>query len=201
MQDTALLIVDVQNDFCPGGALPVPEGDQVVPVLNRVAQSIARQGGLIVASRDWHPPTTRHFAAYGGKWPVHCVQDTPGAAFHPDLKLPEGALIISKGTSESDDGYSAFEGRTSDGRTLLEVLREHGIRRLVVGGLATDYCVRASVLDALKHGFEVQVLTDAVRGVDLQPGDSERALHEMQASGATLTTSEQLLAQEASQHG
>jgi nicotinamidase/pyrazinamidase len=200
MQDTALLIVDVQNDFCPGGALPVPEGDRVVPVLNRVAQHIARQGGLIVASRDWHPPTTCHFAAYGGKWPVHCVQHTPGAAFHPDLKLPAGTLIISKGMSESDDGYSAFEGRAPDGRTLMQILQERGIRRLVVGGLATDYCVRASVLDALKHGFELQVLTDAVRGVDLQPGDSERALQEMQAAGATLTTAEELIQQEVSQH-
>jgi len=192
MQDTALLIVDVQNDFCPGGALPVPEGDQVVPVLNRVAQKVAQAGGLVFASRDWHPPTTRHFAAYGGKWPIHCVQNTPGAQFHPDLKLPEGAIIISKGTSENDDGYSAFEGRTEEGRTLLEILRERGVRRLIVGGLATDYCVRASALDALKYGFEVTVLTDAVRGVDLQPGDSERALQEMQAAGATLATSDAL---------
>ncbi|MEN3001694.1 MAG: bifunctional nicotinamidase/pyrazinamidase [Armatimonadota bacterium] len=192
MQDTALLIVDVQNDFCPGGALPVPEGDQVVPVLNRVAQQVAQAGGLVFASRDWHPPTTRHFAAYGGKWPVHCVQNTPGAEFHPDLKLPEGTTIISKGTGERDDGYSAFEGHTAEGKTLLEILRERGVRRLIVGGLATDYCVRASALDALKHGFEVIVLTDAVRGVDVQPGDSERALQEMRTAGATLTTSEAL---------
>ncbi len=194
MQDTAVLIVDVQNDFCPGGALAVPEGDRVVPVLNRVAAQVAQRGGTVVASRDWHPPITRHFAAYGGKWPVHCVQNTPGAQFHPDLKLPQGTLIISKGTSENDDGYSAFEGRTEDGRSLLEILRERGIKRLIVGGLATDYCVRASVLDALKNGFEVLVLTDAVRGVNLQPDDSERALQEMQAAGATLTDSDTLIA-------
>ncbi len=194
MQDTAVLIVDVQNDFCPGGALAVPEGDQVVPVLNRVAAQVAQWGGTVVASRDWHPPTTRHFAAYGGKWPVHCVQNTPGAQFHPDLKLPQGAVIISKGTSENDDGYSAFEGRAEDGRSLLEILRERGIKRLIVGGLATDYCVRASVLDALKNGFEVLVLTDAVRGVNLQPDDSERALQEMQAAGATLTDASALTA-------
>lgn len=192
MRETALLIVDVQNDFCPGGALPVPEGDQVVPVLNQVAEKVAQAGGLVFASRDWHPPTTRHFAAYGGKWPVHCVQNTPGAAFHPELKLPEGTIIISKGTSEQDDGYSAFEGHTEQGKTLLEILRERGVRRLIVGGLATDYCVRASVLDALKHGFEVIVLTDAVRGVDVEPGDSERALQAMQAAGATLTTHDTL---------
>ncbi len=192
MQETALLIVDVQNDFCPGGALPVPEGDKVVPVLNRVAEQVAQRGGWVFASRDWHPPTTRHFADYGGKWPVHCVQNTLGADFHPDLKLPEGTHIISKGTSETDNGYSAFEGRTEEGKTLLEVLRERNIRRLIVGGLATDYCVRASVLDALKHGFEVVVLTDAVRGVDVQPGDSERALQEMRTAGATLTSSDAL---------
>jgi nicotinamidase/pyrazinamidase len=193
MQDTALLIVDVQNDFCPGGALPVPEGDKVVPVLNRVAEQVAKAGGAVFASRDWHPPITRHFAAYGGRWPVHCVQNTPGAEFHPDLRLPEGTIIISKGTSENDDGYSAFEGHTEEGRTLLDILRERGVRRLIVGGLATDYCVRASAMDALKHGFEVVVLTDAVRGVDVNPGDSERALEELRAAGAQLTTSQTIL--------
>lgn len=192
MQDTALLIVDVQNDFCPGGALAVPEGDAVIAPLNAVAAKVAQSGGLVIASRDWHPRTTRHFAEFGGRWPVHCVQNTPGAAFHPQLQLPEGAVIISKGTSEQDDGYSAFEGRTEDGKTLHEVLSERGIRRLLVGGLATDYCVRASVLDALKHGYEVYLLTDAIRGVNLQPDDSAKAIAEMEAAGARLIDSTQV---------
>ncbi len=186
--NTALLIVDVQNDFCPGGALAVNEGDQVIPPLNRAAEAIAQRGGLVLASRDWHPRETKHFAEFGGKWPVHCVQGTAGAAFHPDLKLPADTIIISKGTGSEDDGYSAFEGRAEDGRTLHEMLQTHGVRKLLVGGLATDYCVRASVLDALKHGYEVVVLTDAIRGVNLQPDDSENALREMHAAGARLAT-------------
>ncbi|BCW95370.1 MAG: bifunctional nicotinamidase/pyrazinamidase [Fimbriimonadales bacterium] len=193
MYPTALLIVDVQNDFCPGGALAVSDGDQVIAPLNRAAQTIVQRGGLVVASRDWHPPTTRHFQQYGGQWPVHCVQGTLGAAFHPDLRLPDGAVIVSKGTGAEDDGYSAFEGRTDDGSTLDETLRAHGVRRLLVGGLATDYCVRASVLDALKHGYEVVVLTDAIRGVNLQPDDSARALQEMQTHGARLLATDEAL--------
>ncbi len=193
MYPTALLIVDVQNDFCPGGALAVSEGDEVVAPLNRAAQTIAQRGGLVVASRDWHPPTTRHFQQYGGKWPVHCVHGTPGAAFHPDLRLPDGAVIVSKGTGTEDDGYSAFEGRTDGGSTLDETLRARGVRRLLVGGLATDYCVRASVLDAIKHGYEVVVLTDAIRGVNLQPDDSARALQEMHTHGARLLTTDEAL--------
>lgn len=193
MSGTALLIVDVQNDFCPGGALAVNEGDQVIPPLNEAATAVARRGGLVLASRDWHPRQTKHFAEFGGKWPVHCVQGTEGAAFHPNLRLPEGTIIISKGTGTEDDGYSAFEGHTDTGETLDAVLREHGVKRLLVGGLATDYCVRASALDALKHGYEVIVLTDAIRGVDLQSGDSERALQEMQAAGARLMTTAEAL--------
>lgn len=185
---TALLIVDVQNDFCPGGALAVREGDAVIAPLNRAAEAIAKRGGLVLASRDWHPAETKHFAAFGGKWPLHCVQGTHGAAFHPDLKLPDGAIIISKGTGSEDDGYSAFEGRAENGNTLHEILQAHGVQRLLVGGLATDYCVRASALDALKHGYEVIVLADAIRGVNLQPDDSARALQEMQTAGARLMT-------------
>jgi len=192
MSETALLIVDVQKDFCPGGALPVPEGDQVVPVLNRAIERFQQGGGLIIASRDWHPARSTHFAAYGGKWPVHCVQDTEGAAFHPQLRLPAEAVVVSKGTGENEDGYSAFEARTNDGTPLEDLLREKGVRRLVVGGLATDYCVRASVLGALERGFEVLVLRDAIRGVDVQPGDSERALAEMQQKGAKLVSLEEV---------
>ncbi len=186
MADTALLIVDVQNDFCPGGALPVPEGDRVVPVLNRAIERFAQSGAPIIASRDWHPEKSTHFATYGGQWPVHCVQNTPGAQFHPDLRLPANTIVVSKGMGEHEDAYSAFDARTDDGSSLEDLLRSQGIRRLVVGGLATDYCVRASVLSALEQGFEVLVLRDAVRGVDVQPGDSEKALTEMQGRGAKL---------------
>lgn len=192
MADTALLIVDVQNDFCPGGALPVPEGDQVVPVLNKAIERFRQRGALIVASRDWHPEQSTHFAQYGGQWPVHCVQNTPGAAFHPELRLPEEAIVVSKGMGANEDAYSAFDALTSDGEPLENLLRARGVRRLVVGGLATDYCVRASVLDALQRGFEVQILRDAVRGVDVQPGDSERALQEMQQKGASIVSLEEL---------
>ncbi len=195
MSTIGLLIVDVQNDFCPGGALAVPEGDQVVPVLNRVAEWVKARGGTITASRDWHPRNTQHFAEFGGKWNPHCVQGTQGAEFHPELRLPEGTIIISKGTSTTDDGYSAFEGHTDEGKTLLELLSERGVETLLVGGLATDYCVRASVLDALKHGFRVKVLTDAIRGVNLQPDDSARALMEMKQAGAELISSKQLLSE------
>lgn len=192
MADTALLIVDVQNDFCPGGALPVPEGDQVVPVLNRAIERFQRAGALIIASRDWHPEKSTHFAAYGGQWPVHCVQNTEGAVFHPDLRLPDDAIIVSKGMGENEDAYSAFDARTEEGTPLEDLLRAKGVQRLVVGGLATDYCVRASVLGALERGFEVLVLQDAVRGVDVQPGDSEKAIAEMQSKGAKLVTLEEV---------
>lgn len=192
MADTALLIVDVQNDFCPGGALPVPEGDKVVPVLNRAIERFQQEGAPIIASRDWHPEKSTHFAAYGGQWPVHCVQHTEGAEFHPELHLPDDATVVSKGMGENEDAYSAFDARAEDGTPLEELLKTKGVKRLVVGGLATDYCVRASVLDALERGFEVLVLKDAVRGVDVQPGDSEKALSEMQQRGAKLVTLEEV---------
>lgn len=191
MSDTpALLVVDVQNDFCPGGSLPVPHGDAVVPVLNRYVELFAHAQLPIYASRDWHPPTTRHFAMQGGTWPVHCVQDTPGAAFHPGLVLPEGVAIVSKGTHADEDCYSCFEGTGEDGTPFLEVLQRGGIRELFIGGLATDYCVRASVLDARTHRFEVCVLSDAIRGVELKSGDVERALRDMERAGARSATFE-----------
>jgi nicotinamidase/pyrazinamidase len=186
--DSALLVVDVQNDFCPGGTLPVRDGDRVVPVLNTWLDRWARQGGAVYASRDWHPPATTHFADYGGPWPVHCVAQSPGAAFHPSLQLPAHTVIISKGSESGVDGYSAFDGRTAAGTSLADDLRARGVKRIVVGGLATDYCVRASVLDALRHGFEVSVIEDAIRGVDVHPGDSARAVDEMKAAGAVFVT-------------
>jgi nicotinamidase/pyrazinamidase len=185
---SALLVVDVQNDFCPGGALPVPEGDRVVPVLNQYVEAVRRSGGDVFASRDWHPSGTKHFRAAGGPWPPHCVQGTGGAAFHARLDLPTHAVIITKGDNPRDDGYSAFDGVDPSGRPLLEVLRERHIDRLLVGGLATDYCVRASVLDGLRHGFDLVLLLDAVRGIDLKDGDVARALDEMLRAGARTAT-------------
>ena len=189
MGRAALLIVDVQNDFCPGGALAAPGGAAIVPALNRYIADARARGSTIVASRDWHPSETTHFVAKGGKWPPHCVQDTPGAAFHSALRLPRDTTIVSKGDAGDREGYSACEGHTVDGRSLADNLRAHDIDRLFVGGIATDYCVKHTVLDALANGFHVTVLTDAITGIDVTPGDATRAVDAMQAAGATLATS------------
>lgn len=175
--------MDVQKDFCPGGALAVPHGDRVVPALNRhIAEAAAREWP-VYASRDWHPAVTRHFKP-NGKWPPHCIQHTEGANFHHDLRLPDSAIIVSKGQVADSHGYSALEGLTPDGKTLLAELQERQIDHLYVGGLATDYCVKASVIDARRAGLKVTVLADSVAGVDLTPGDSSRAMAEMRAAGA-----------------
>ncbi len=188
MPNKALLIVDVQNDFCPGGALAVPEGDAVVPVLNQYAERFAGSGLPVFASRDWHPEVTKHFKAQGGPWPPHCVADSQGAAFHPHLKFPARTSVLTKGTDPEDDGYSAFEAADTEDRGLSDVLRKDNVASLYVGGLATEYCVRASVMDGLKHGLDVVVLLDAVRGIDVQPGDVARALDEMIRAGARTAT-------------
>ena len=180
----ALVIVDVQNDFCPGGALPVAQGDGVVPVLNRYIQRFTAANRPIFATRDWHPEKTRHFKAYGGLWPPHCIQGTKGAEFRPDLEIPAGAVIVSAGMAADEEGYSGFDGRDDRGMGLAELLRQRGVERILVGGLATDYCVKHTVLDGLRHGFKVVLLEDAVRGVNLQPGDSARAVAEMLQAGA-----------------
>jgi nicotinamidase/pyrazinamidase len=174
----ALLIVDVQNDFCPGGALAVKEGDQVVPVLNRVQKRV----DLVLASKDWHPPGSVHFQ----KWPPHCVRDTEGAAFHPDLRTESVDTVLYKGTSDQDDGYSAFEATNEN---LEELLRRKGVDALYVGGLATDVCVLNTVLDAVKRGFATYVIRDGVRGVDAEPGDVDRAFEEMRKAGARIISS------------
>jgi nicotinamidase/pyrazinamidase len=192
MADEALLVVDVQNDFCAGGSLGVPASPQIIGSLNDYIRRFADRGARVIASRDWHPPVTRHFADHGVVWPVHCVQGTPGAEFHPDLRLPPEAVIVSKGSDPEEDSYSAFEARLPDGRPLGDYLRDEGITRIYVGGLATDYCVRSSVLDALKAGFQATVLLDGSRGVDVQPGDSEKALAEMVSAGADVATLERL---------
>jgi nicotinamidase/pyrazinamidase len=182
----ALLVIDVQEDFCPGGALAVSRGDRVVPVVNGyIAQAVAHDMP-VYASRDWHPAVSSHFQTCGGPWPPHCVQDTPGARFHPDLALPPTAIIVTKGDDPSREGYSAFDGRTPEGTALVVDLRARGIGRLYVGGLATDYCVKHSVLDGLRAGFDVRVLNDAIAGVDLRPGDSAAALREMRDAGARI---------------
>lgn len=188
----ALLIVDLQNDFCPGGALAVPEGDRVVPVLNEYIAHFERRGLPVFASRDWHPVETRHFEASGGPWPPHCVAGSEGADFHPELELPPSATVVSKGTDPADDGYSAFEGETEGGASLAAALERQGVERLFVGGLATDYCVQSSVLDAAGRGLRPVLLLDAIRGIDVEPGDQARALDEMLRAGAATVTLETL---------
>jgi nicotinamidase/pyrazinamidase len=177
----ALIVVDVQNDFCPGGLLAVENGDQVVPVLNRWIESAKQGGAVVVASRDWHPPHHVSFKERGGIWPEHCVQGSPGAEFHPELKLSEDTMIVSKGTGLDKDNYSAF-----DDTGLGDRLREAGVNRVWVGGLAQDVCVRATVLDALEQGFETYLIKSATRPVDLKPGDGERAIEEVLKAGARL---------------
>lgn len=184
--NSALVIVDVQNDFCPGGSLAVAGGDEVVPVLNQYAEAFATAGRLVVAGRDYHPAVTTHFSRYGGDWPAHCVQETAGADYHPDLKLPAGTIHVQKGMGNDEDAYSELQARDDAGTLLPDLLREHGIRKLYVGGLATDYCVKATVLDGLKAGFEVVLLADACRGVNIKPLDAKRAVQEMEAAGAVI---------------
>jgi nicotinamidase/pyrazinamidase len=179
----ALIVVDVQNDFCPGGSLAVTRGDDVVAPLNKLIEEFLERGEPVFKSRDWHPEKTKHFAAYGGTWPVHCVQDTKGAEFHPDLIDDMHIRVISKGLGD-EDSYSAF-----DGTDLALQLRRLGVEEVWVGGLATDYCVKNTVLDALKEGFRVKALEDAMRAVEVNPGDGERAIAEMRDAGAEVISS------------
>ncbi|MCR4294140.1 MAG: isochorismatase family protein [Elusimicrobia bacterium] len=176
----ALIAVDVQADFLPGGRLPVPRGDEVVPALNRWLDAFAAAGLPVFATRDWHPPDHCSFRERGGPWPVHCVAGSPGAAFAPGLRLPPGATIVSKADAPEREDYSAFAA------TDLEAgLRARGTRRVFVGGLATDYCVLRTVEDAVAKGFPVVLLEDAVRAVEAAPGDGRRALERMLSLGAT----------------
>jgi len=185
---TALVVVDVQNDFAdPNGALSIASGERVVERVNDEIAMAVGAGSTVTFTQDWHPETTPHFAKDGGIWPVHCVADTWGAALHPALNAPDDAPRVRKGT-RGEDGYSGFtmrdpvSGETSP--TALEgLLRDRGIRRLVVTGLATDYCVKATAIDGVRLGFETAVLADAIAAVDLEPGDGERALEEMRDAG------------------
>lgn len=187
-EKAALLIVDVQNDFCPGGALQIRDGDAVIAPLNYAAQLFSAAALPILASRDWHPPQTRHFRDFGGDWPVHCVAGTAGAEFHPDLRLPPETVILSKGIDPALDGYSAFESISIDGRQLALLLREMGVQRLYIGGLATDYCVLATTLEARQRGLAVTVLTDAIAAVESLPGDATAALAKIKRAGAELAS-------------
>lgn len=185
----ALLVVDVQNDFLPGGALGVQHGDEVVAPLNRMIARWRASGLPLVFTRDWRPADHCSFHAQGGPWPPHCVALTPGAQFASSLAVPADATIASKGTDPRREAYSAFQGTG-----LADLLRRRGVGRVVIGGLATDYCIRATGVDARAEGFDYVVLADAVRAVDVNPGDGERALAELAANGALITTTDAVLA-------
>src|SRR5215472_12312238 len=185
----ALILVDIQNDFCPGGALAVPDGDQIVEVVNRLAPSF----NFVAATRDWHPPNHISFKKQGGVWPPHCVQGSPGADLHPALDRSGIDLIVRKGYSPDRDTFEGLPAVDENGESLDKILKRKGVDSIYVAGLATDYCVKATVLDALKKGFQVFAVTDAMRAVNLQPGDAARALQEMAAAGAHLVTSQQVL--------
>lgn len=188
-RETALIVVDVQNDFAdPNGGLYVMDGESVVPVINSEIAGARSAGARVVYTADWHPPSTPHFAKDGGLWPVHCVGDTWGAQFHPDL-IVDGP-VVRKGTG-GEDGYSGFSMKDPEGDTVTPTglggqLERWGITKVVVCGLATDYCVKATALDGVAAGLEVTVLQDAVRPVDLDPGDGDRALTEVAAAGCHL---------------
>lgn len=188
----ALLLVDLQNDFFPPqGALAVPYGDQIIAVVNEYINKFQGKDLPIFASRDWHPLKTAHFKDYGGLWPPHCVQNTEGARFHPDVLLPEETAIVSKGMKPEEEGYSVFRGYGPDGKDFRSLLDTLGVKHIYIAGLATDYCVKSTVLDACTMGFQVTVLLDGIRGVDLEVNDSARALDQMFracAKTATLNT-------------
>ncbi|MEM1644270.1 MAG: nicotinamidase [Ignisphaera sp.] len=184
----ALIIVDMQNDFMPGGTLPVANALTIIPIINKYIELFTNAKALIVASRDWHPPNHISFNTRGGPWPPHCVQGTEGAKFHPELKLTPDTIIVSKGYEENKEAYSSFEGTE-----LNEILRSKNVRRLFVCGVATDYCVKATVLDAIKLGYTVLVLNDAIKGVDLPKGSVDKAVSEMLNEGAIFITLHDIL--------
>jgi nicotinamidase/pyrazinamidase len=181
----ALLIIDFQNDFTAGGALAVQGGDEIAEPVKRLASEFE----YVFATRDWHPPDHASFETEGGPWPVHCVQGTHGAELHPAMRDIEVEAIVDVGVAREDEGYSGFEHSK-----LADLLRENGVDEVAVVGLATDYCVRASAIDACHEGFETTVVTDAIRAVEVEPGDGERALEDMKRAGAKLATSRELLA-------
>jgi nicotinamidase/pyrazinamidase len=183
MATDALLVVDVQNDFCPGGALAVPGGHEVIPIINQ----LLKHDWLTVATMDWHPAEHCSFEPHGGPWPPHCVQDTAGAAIHPELDATQIDRVITKGSHPKEEAYSGFHGTE-----LAQILRDRGVKRVLVCGIATDYCVRATAYDALQEGFEVLVLEDAIRGVEVNVGDCQRALDELRQAGVQVIVSSDL---------
>jgi nicotinamidase/pyrazinamidase len=189
IENAALVLVDIQNDFCPGGALAVAEGDQIVEVVNR----LMRVFPLVISTQDWHPANHISFKERGGPWPPHCVQGTRGAELHPALDTETIAYYFRKASSSDKDAYSEFEGVDENGRTLDEALKSRNVKRIYVAGLATDYCVLATVLDGLKNGYEVFAITDAMRAVNVNPDDGLKALEEMARNGARLVVSDEIL--------
>lgn len=177
----ALIVVDLQKDFCPGGALAVPEGDQVVGVMNRWIRAAERVGAVIVISRDWHPPNHCSFETEGGPWPVHCVQNTPGAEYHANLYFPLCAFYVDKARDPDRESYSDFAGTG-----LSQSLRRSEVQRIFIGGLALDYCVKATALDGLAEGFEVHLILPATRAVNVNPGDGTKAINEMRSAGVSI---------------
>ena len=186
--DRVLLVIDVQNDFCPGGALAVPEADKIIPKINKYIKIFSQKKLPIFASRDWHPIHSGHFKDFGGAWPVHCIHNSRGAQFHPKLKIPKEAILLYKGMDPQKESYSAFRAEDSRGMAFLNLLKILGVKEIYICGLATDYCVKSSVIDALKNGFKVKLLLDAVKGANLKPQDSENAVKEMVKRGARKIT-------------
>ena len=184
----ALVVVDIQRDFCPGGALPVADGDKIIPAVNRLVRAFEKASLPIFFTRDWHPKNHMSFKANGGPWPPHCVQNTPGASFHPSLDVPTGAEVIDKGTLQADAGYSGFEGTD-----LANRLHHLHVKQIYVAGLATDYCVKNTVVDGAAKGFDTYVVSDCVKGVNVKPTDSATALRAMLSGGAREVTSDRLL--------
>ena len=183
----ALILVDIQNDFCPGGSLAVPDGDAVIPPANKIAGRFISLKLPVVLTRDWHPAEHSSFSDFGGMWPSHCIAETKGAEFHGELEIPENALIISKAAGPEKDAYSGFEGTDLD-----KQLKELGVSELIVGGLATDYCVKNTVLDALSLGYGVTVASDCIRAVNVEPGDGDKAVAEMRSAGAQIIDSRKI---------
>lgn len=188
----SLLIVDMQNDFCPGGALGVPEGDKIIPVINKYSRLFSSKKIPIFATRDWHPVRTKHFNAFGGVWPIHCIQNSKGADFCPGLKLPKETILLYKGMDPEKDSYSAFQAEDAGGVVFGQFLSRLRINEIYIAGLATDYCVKFTAIDALKKGLRVNILIDAIKGVNLKPDDSERAIKQIIKLGARKLTIEKL---------
>jgi len=188
----ALVIVDMQNCFLPGGTLGINGSDRIIPPVNRTIEAFAKREFPIALSRDWHPPGHISFAEQGGPWPVHGVAGTVDAAFSPELIIPGGAVVFSKATDRDHEEYSAFLAKTENGMTLRSWLGENAVQRIWIGGLATDYCVLNTALDMLRAGYRVMVLIDAVFAVDVKDGDGERAIVEMAARGAEMVTTGQI---------